>query len=133
MYLYKSFLYALPMLVVFIISHIVGEYTNLYENYAITDIIFHTIGGVVTANLGWNFLNYLIKQGDVPKLPLWFAFMVIVLFTYFIGVVWEWYELGKDYYYMTNYQNSLYDLLADLFFDFTGSVIYLFIVKIRNK
>src|SRR3990167_4926117 len=130
MYLMSIFKFVLPMLFIYILSQAVGYNTDWFRDYMITDIIFHTTGGIVTAYFGYHVLNLLIYTGKVPPLPFWFKAVVTILFTFFIGALWEWYELCSDYIYYTFYQNSVEDLLADLFFDFLGSCIYLSYIKI---
>ncbi|MES2059908.1 MAG: hypothetical protein V4438_02680 [Patescibacteria group bacterium] len=94
---------------------IANSFAEKYDLYFVTtwfDNISHTLGGIVMAGLFIIFYDRILR-----RMPLRQS---VFFFTFFIGVMWEFFELYKG---LTNTGMRGYyiDTAGDIFFDMLGA------------
>ena len=131
-YIKKFLLYGIPMAIEFIVSELIGNFTHLYLDVAYFDKFMHTIGGILTTYLGYKYLEFLESRGHLKVKSHVVRVFLVISFMFFVAVTWEWYEYIKDVVYSTSWQRDGYDILGDLFFDFTGSIIFMTAIYFKS-
>lgn len=88
------------MVVAFILCGIVlGEVENFFIKFKYWDTILHTVNGVLCAAISLSLVTLLNKQERILfRLSPVFLFLVAVSFSMMIGVLWEFFEFGMDYF-----------------------------------
>ncbi len=91
--------------------HVVALKFNLYYSVSWADSVTHTLGGMIIAAILFYFIQGNTSTGK------------ILLFTLFVGVLWEVFELKSG---QTVLRDTLYpvDTAGDLFFDVFGAYIF---------
>jgi hypothetical protein len=119
---------------------------NWYQYFKNLDNFMHGFGGLVAGLFGLLlFCSFLQVQ------LVRYRFLLIILFTLafvaFIGVLWEFFEFGLDFFikrtgYFTLFQTrpdgvtsfDIYqDTLGDLFFDILGGLVAVFIFLLKRN
>lgn len=98
------------------------------------DSVLHTLGGFLTAWTG--LLLYRVLKEYHPHAmitPRLFFSAMLVWFTTFVGVAWEWYEFFSDRYLHTSSQLSIADTLKDIFLDIIGAGVFILILTHRSR
>ena len=116
---------ALFLLFVFA-AEILGELGSFYLRFPHWDTLLHTIGGLLSAVLGFSMIG-LLRQQETGCPPLLCA-AIVFCFSMTIGIFWEFFEFGMDAVFHTNMQKDrmlyrfsapcldigLYDTMGDL-------------------
>ncbi len=124
----------LPMLVVFACNIVIDTGLGLYELLPSLDIFMHALGGFVSAWSGLRLWRHIQKNGGLLK-PSWIIYVLLIGWTSFVGVLWEFYEYFHDvvFPFASRFQPSLRDTMADFLFDILGAVAFCFIVSALRK
>lgn len=88
-------------------AEILGEIQSFYTIFSKWDTILHTINGFIMAAIGFALIDILNQS---PKIhfnmsPIFVAF-VAFCFSMTIGVLWEFFEFGADYFFHTDMQKD---------------------------
>ncbi len=88
-------------------AEILGEINGFYQRFAHWDTMLHTLNGFIMAAIGFAMIDILNQH---PKLhfnmsPVFVAF-VAFCFSMTIGVLWEFFEFGMDYYTFSDMQRD---------------------------
>lgn len=88
-------------------AEILGEIQSFYTIFSNWDTILHTINGFIMAAIGFALIDILNQS---PKIhfnmsPIFVAF-VAFCFSMTIGVLWEFFEFGADYFFHTDMQKD---------------------------
>ncbi|MDX1535740.1 MAG: hypothetical protein R3346_03205 [Candidatus Spechtbacterales bacterium] len=127
----KNFLHPFVWLgfVLIIGLHIVGIMNSIYDSIWWFDIFMHGIGGFWVAGSAYIFFG---KRNISTRLA-W----AIILFTLFIGIAWEVFEITIDIIepigFGSNMSGGLYDTAGDLIMDVLGAVVFVKMPLIFNK
>lgn len=108
---------------IFIFSaEILGEINNFYGIIPYWDTMLHTINGFLAAGVGFSLVDLLNKNSKKINLsPLYLA-VVSFCFSMTIGVVWEFFEFGMDYYLKFDMQKDrIVDSISSVYLDETKS------------
>ena len=98
-------------------AEILGEISAYYVKYPLWDTALHTTSGFIFAAFGFCLLDLLNRKKKVSFTPLALALMAFC-FSMTIGVLWEFFEFGADYFFNTDMQkdtvvNSIYTVALD--------------------
>lgn len=103
--------------------HVVGGYSGFYDTLAGWDHVTHAMSASLVAALGFVIVVALDKYVESILLPPVFLAFFIVMFTMFVGVVWELMEYATDQMTGSALQYSLDDSMVDLLFDTFGGFV----------
>lgn len=88
-------------------AEILGEIQAFYIMIPYWDTILHTINGFMAAAIGFALVDILNKQERVSlSLSPFFMAVVAFCFSMTIGVLWEFFEFGADYFLGTDMQKD---------------------------
>lgn len=95
------------IIMLFIFSaEILGEINNFYGIIPYWDTILHTINGFLAAGVGFALFDLLNNNIESINLSPLFLSIVAFCFSMTIGVLWEFFEFGADYYFKTDMQKD---------------------------
>ena len=88
-------------------AEILGEINSFYTKIPLWDTILHTITGFLVAAMGFALVD-LFNRSERFTFRLSPAFLAIVAFCFSmtVGVLWEFFEFGMDYYFGTDMQKD---------------------------
>ena len=123
-------------------AEILGEVNAFYVNVPHWDTMLHTINGFLAAAVGFS-LVLLLNDNEKLTFDLspFFLAMVAFCFSMTIGVLWEFFEFGMDWFFHTDMQRDtvingenlglggyldigLIDTMKDLLVNFVGAVVF---------
>ena len=124
-----------------------GEVRAFYYNVPHWDTILHTFSGAALGALGFSVISLLNKSETITfDLSPFFVAIFALCFAVTIGVVWEFYEFGMDFFFGTNMQKhsletgepllgqaALLDTMKDLMVDTLGASVMCLIGYISLK
>lgn len=87
-------------------AEILGEINNFYIVIPHWDTILHTLNGFLAAGIGFSLIDLLNKNIKGLKLSPFFVAVVAFCFSMTIGVLWEFFEYGADYYLKLDMQKD---------------------------
>lgn len=87
-------------------AEILGEINNFYGVIPFWDTLLHTINGFLAAGVGFALFDLLNSSTHSIKLSPLFLSIVAFCFSMTIGVLWEFFEFGADYYLKTDMQKD---------------------------
>ncbi len=134
----------LGLIVFILLLHILATINSWYWSIPWIDMPMHFLGGFLVAMVFiWlsqkyfsQFLSNFLLSGNKNL----FALIIITLgFVALIGVFWEFSEFLCDIFISTKgyawiAQQGVADTMSDLFFDFVGGLVFIFIFKIfKNR
>ena len=100
-------------------AEILGEVNAFYVNVPNWDTMLHTLNGFLAAAVGFSMV-LLLNDDDRLTFDLspFFLALVAFCFSMTIGVLWEFFEFGMDYFFHTDMQkdtviNSIYTVALD--------------------
>ena len=100
-------------------AEILGEVNAFYVNVPNWDTMLHTLNGFLAAAVGFSMV-LLLNDDERPTFDLspFFLALVAFCFSMTIGVLWEFFEFGMDYFFHTDMQkdtviNSIYTVALD--------------------
>lgn len=96
------------VILLFIFSaEILGEIQNFYGTFHSWDTMLHTINGFMMAAIGFALIDILNNDPHFhfAASPIFVAF-VAFCFSMTVGVVWEFFEFGMDYFFRTDMQKD---------------------------
>ena len=100
-------------------AEILGEVNAFYVNVPNWDTMFHTLNGFLAAAVGFSMVLLLNDDERLTfDLSPFFLALVAFCFSMTIGVLWEFFEFGMDYFFHTDMQkdtviNSIYTVALD--------------------
>lgn len=121
------------------VVHVFSILGGWYLAFTWIDIPLHIAGGAWVASLFFYLWDNYLSQ--YPRMfPRWFLLVLVVGFVMAVGVFWEWFEYGYDYFFAKEKaswraQLGLPDTMGDLFSDFVGGLLlgWYFICKDKNQ
>ena len=100
-------------------AEILGEVNAFYVNVPNWDTMLHTLNGFLAAAVGFSMVLLLNDDERLTfDLSPYFLALVAFCFSMTIGVLWEFFEFGMDYFFHTDMQkdtviNSIYTVALD--------------------
>ena len=100
-------------------AEILGEVNAFYVNVPNWDTMLHTLNGFLAAAVGFSMVLLLNDDERLTfALSPFFLALVAFCFSMTIGVLWEFFEFGMDYFFHTDMQkdtviNSIYTVALD--------------------
>ena len=100
-------------------AEILGEVNAFYVNVPHWDTMLHTLNGFLAAAVGFSMVLLLNDDERLTfDLSPFFLALVAFCFSMTIGVLWEFFEFGMDYFFHTDMQkdtiiNNLYTVALD--------------------
>ena len=100
-------------------AEILGEVNAFYVNVPNWDTMLHTLNGFLAAAVGFSMVLLLNDDERLTfDLSPFFLALVAFCFSMTIGVLWEFFEFGMDYFFHTDMQkdtviNSIYTVALD--------------------
>ena len=100
-------------------AEILGEVNAFYVNVPHWDTMLHTLNGFLAAAVGFSMVLLLNDDERLTfDLSPFFLALVAFCFSMTIGVLWEFFEFGMDYFFHTDMQkdtviNSIYTVALD--------------------
>lgn len=118
--------------------HFLGTFCHWYWTYVWFDIPMHFLGGFwVGMVYFWFNPKIEILNSWFYKLPKYLTNLLFILaFTAFIGVFWEFFEFGLDFFTgeTMRFQGTSKDTIGDLFFDLLGgTTVFAIFYKSTNN
>lgn len=98
------------IIVLFIFAaEILGEIRSFYTVFSGWDTMLHTVNGFLMAAIGFTMIDVLNNH---PKFHIsmspFFVSFVSFCFSMTIGVMWEFFEFGMDYFFLTDMQKDVF-------------------------
>ncbi len=96
------------IILIFIFSaEILGEIAGFYQRVPYWDTILHTLNGFIMAGIGLALIDILNRTPSLHfNMSPVFVVVVAFCFSMTIGVIWEFFEFGMDYYTKTDMQKD---------------------------
>lgn len=100
-------------------AEILGEVSSFYVNVPHWDTMLHTINGFLAAAVGFSMIMLLNDDERLTfDLSPFFLALVAFCFSMTIGVLWEFFEFGMDFFFHTDMQkdtviNAIYTVALD--------------------
>lgn len=90
-------------------AEILGEIREYYINIAYWDTMLHTLNGFIMAAIGFAMVD-ILNQNPKVRFDLSPKFVVFVAFCFSmtVGVLWEFFEFGMDYFLKTDMQKDTF-------------------------
>ena len=102
------FLEAIIMLFIFS-AEILGEINAYYQKIPMWDTMLHTINGFLMAAIGFSLVDVFNRsERFLVKLSPLFVAIVAFCFSMTIGVLWEFFEFGMDWFFQTDMQKDFF-------------------------
>lgn len=88
-------------------AEILGEVSRYYILYSYWDTMLHTVNGFLAAAVGFALVD-ILNRSDKVEIELSPLFVVLTAFCFSmtIGVLWEFFEFGMDYFFMMDMQKD---------------------------
>ncbi|MDR1116784.1 MAG: hypothetical protein LBL09_00875 [Oscillospiraceae bacterium] len=96
------------IILLFIFSaEILGEIREYYLKFSYWDTILHTINGFLMAAIGFSLIDILNRSEkfSISLSPIFVA-LVSICFSMTIGVLWEFFEFGMDWFFARDMQKD---------------------------
>lgn len=95
------------ILVFIFAAEILGEIREFYILFPLWDTVLHTLNGFLAAAIGFSLVD-LLNRSDRMMFQLSPLFTAIVAFCFSmtIGVIWEFFEFGMDYFFELDMQKD---------------------------
>lgn len=87
-------------------AEILGEINHYYVLIPGWDTILHTLNGFLCAAIGFSMLELLNNNSKNIKLSPFYLSLVAFCFSMTIGVLWEFFEFGMDYFFLLDMQKD---------------------------
>lgn len=88
-------------------AEILGELNDYYIKFPIWDTALHTITGFLAAAVGLSLIDLLNRSEKIKfNLSPFFVALVSFCFSMTIGVLWEFFEFGADFFLQTDMQKD---------------------------
>jgi len=100
-------------------AEILGEINSFYTQYQGWDTILHTLNGFLCAAVGFSLIDIMNRSVDIPvnMSPFYIAFTAFC-FSMTVGVLWEFFEFGNDYFSLTDAQKDfVVSSFGSIYFD----------------
>lgn len=95
------------ILVFIFAAEILGELREYYINVPMWDAVLHTTNGFLCAAIGLALIDILNRSDRVAmNLSPLFVALVAFCFSMTIGVIWEFFEFGMDYFFHSDMQKD---------------------------
>lgn len=116
-------------LFLFLLAYFLVIFTPLDRLYWWHDDVMHITGGIWAAFFSMSVFAEWQRRGLISFQSRFVYMFCIIAFVFMIGVAWEWYEWGRDEYFIRRYGNprqmELLDTLGDLGSDVAGAILFL--------
>lgn len=122
---YIPFEFEVVALIFIYLSIFLGDWQKFYFKFWWWDIYLHLTSGFLLGLFGFFVLYFLNQNQEFQiKLKAGFVALFAITFAVTVGVMWEFFEYGVDYFLNANMQKSgLPDTIWDLIMDFSGAFI----------
>ena len=87
-------------------AEILGEINNFYGTFPFWDTILHTLNGFLCASIGFSLVYLLNENSKSFHLSAIFVALVAFCFSMTIGVAWEFFEYGMDFFFKLDMQKD---------------------------
>jgi hypothetical protein len=102
---------------------VLGEYSHFYVKISWWDIFLHGGNSIILGFLGFILAYSLLLTSKMSTKPI-LASLFSLSFAVFVGVLWEIFEFGMDYFFGFSMQKSgLVDTMTDLMVDVAGATV----------
>lgn len=113
----------LILTVVLYLHYALGEYSHFYIKFWWWDLFLHGGNSIILGMVGFILAFSLLITSKVEAKPFLISFFSLS-FAVLIGVIWEIFEFGMDYFFGFSMQKSgLVDTMTDLMMDLGGATI----------
>ena len=90
-------------------AEILGEIQSFYTRFKYWDMLLHTTNGFLMSAIGFTMIDVLNNHPRVHmNMSPFFVAFVSFCFSMTIGVVWEFFEFGMDYFFFTDMQKDAF-------------------------
>lgn len=101
---------------------VLGEFSHFYVKISWWDILLHGGNSIILGFLGFILAYALLLTSKMSTKPI-LASLFSLSFAVFVGVLWEIFEFGMDYFFGFSMQKSgLVDTMTDLMVDVAGAL-----------
>ncbi len=88
-------------------AEILGELAEYYVKFSLWDTMLHTTTGFLAAAIGLSLIDLLNRSDRFQiKLSPFFVALVSFCFSMTVGVLWEFFEFGMDFFFHTDMQKD---------------------------
>lgn len=88
-------------------AEILGEIQSFYTLIPYWDSVLHTINGFLMSAIGFTMIDILNNHPRIHmSMSPFFVAFVAFCFSMTIGVIWEFFEFGMDYFFLTDMQKD---------------------------
>lgn len=103
-------------------SQILGELAYYYVKVPHFDTLLHTVNGFIFSAVGFSLVDILNKSHRIKfELSPLYLSVVAFCFSMTIGIFWEFFEFGVDYFFKTDMQKDMVlSEISSIAFDLTG-------------
>ncbi len=125
----RSYKIRLPIEVDFMVTillylhYVLGEYNHFYIKFSWWDLFLHGGNSIILGLVGFIMAYGLLLTSKMQAKPF-FISLFSLTFAVFIGVLWEIFEFGMDYFFgFTMQKSGLVDTMTDLMMDVVGAMV----------
>ncbi len=105
------------------LHYVLGEYSHFYVKYEWWDLFLHGGNSLLLGLVGFIMAYGLLLTSRVSAKPF-FISLFSLSFAVFVGVLWEIFEFGMDYFFgFTMQKSGLVDTMTDLMMDVAGALV----------
>jgi len=109
--------------IILYLCYALGEYSNFYVRFWWWDLFLHVGNSIVLGMVGFILAYALLITSKITAKPFLISFFSLS-FAVFIGVIWEIFEFGMDYFFgFTMQKSGLIDTMTDLMMNLGGAGI----------
>lgn len=94
------------VLIMIFSAEILGEINAYYTRYPGWDTALHTLTGFLTAAVGFSIVELMNRSSSRVNLSPFFVCFFSFCFSMTIGALWEFFEFGMDYFFLTDMQKD---------------------------
>ena len=113
----------LTITVILYLHYVLGEYSHFYAKFWWWDLFLHGGNSIILGMVGFILAYSLLITSRIEAKPFLISLFSLA-FAVLVGVIWEIFEFGMDYFFgFTMQKSGLIDTMTDLMMDLGGATI----------
>jgi len=120
-------------LVMYLLHLFLARVVHAYAAWPRLDVPMHFLGGVVITMSFHALFVFLQNENAIDRLHRALFFLLLFCLAVTAAVFWEFAEFIQDYYFDTNSQVSMVNIMRDLFVGVVGSLAAILVLWLRQR
>jgi len=119
--------------VVYLVNVFFSRVVHAYSAWPRLDVPMHLLGGAAITLSFYSLLVYLQEEKAISPLDRGILLLLLLCLAVTAAVLWGFAEFIQDYYFDTNSQVSMVNIMRDLFVGVIGSLAAILVVWLRQR